>query len=66
MLKIAHNKIDKLNIDNINFKTCEAENLVFDDNHFDIVSIGYGVRNFTNLNKGLSESYRVLKKMESL
>ena len=62
MLKIAHNKIDKLNIDNINFKKCEAENLFFDDNHFDIVSIGYGVRNFTNLNKGLSESYRVLKK----
>ena len=27
MLEIAHNKIDKLNIDNINLKTCEAENL---------------------------------------
>ena len=62
MLKIAHNKIEKLNIHNINFKICEAENLVFEDNHFDIISIGYGVRNFTNLNKGLSESYRVLKK----
>ena len=61
MLKIAHNKIDKLNINNINLKTCEAENLVFDDNQFDIISIGYGVRNFTNLTKGLSESYRVLK-----
>ena len=61
MLKIAHNKIDKLNINNINLKTCEAENLVFDNNQFDIISIGYGVRNFTNLTKGLSESYRVLK-----
>ena len=61
MLKIAHNKIEKLNIRNINFKICEAENLVFEDNHFDIISIGYGVRNFTNLTKGLSESYRVLK-----
>jgi len=62
MLKIAYSKIDKLNINNINLKTCEAENLIFDDNHFDIISIGYGVRNFSNLDKGLSESFRVLKK----
>ena len=62
MLKIARKKIDKLKIDNIVLKTCEAENLVFEDNHFDIVSIGYGVRNFSNLEKGLSESYRVLKR----
>jgi len=62
MLKIAHSKIDKLNINNISLKTCEAENLIFDDNHFDIISIGYGVRNFSNLDKGLSESFRVLKK----
>ena len=62
MLKIARKKIDELKIDNIVLKTCEAENLVFEDNHFDIVSIGYGVRNFSNLEKGLGESYRVLKK----
>ena len=62
MLKIAHKKINKLKIDNINLKTCEAENLVFNDNNFDIISIGYGVRNFSNLDKGLNESYRVLKK----
>ena len=62
MLKIAYNKIEELKINNINLKTCEAENLVFDNNHFDIISIGYGVRNFTNLDKGLCESYRVLKK----
>ena len=62
MLKIAYSKIDKLNINNISLKTCEAENLIFDDNHFDIISIGYGVRNFSNLDKGLSESFRVLKK----
>jgi len=62
MLKIARKKIDELKINNIVLKTCEAENLVYEDNHFDIVSIGYGVRNFSNLEKGLSESYRVLKK----
>tara|TARA_B100000575_G_scaffold282005_1_gene273189 strand:- start:2558 stop:3262 length:705 start_codon:yes stop_codon:yes gene_type:complete len=62
MLKIARKKIDKLKIDNISLKTCEAENLFFNDNQFDIISIGYGVRNFSDLEKGLSESYRVLKK----
>ena len=62
MLKVARKKIKELKINNINFKTCEAENLVFEDNHFDIISIGYGVRNFSNLEKGLNESYRVLKK----
>jgi len=62
MLEIARKKIDKLKIDNISLKTCEAENLFFNDNHFDIISIGYGVRNFSDLEKGLSESYRVLKK----
>ena len=62
MLEIARKKIDKLKIDNISLKTCEAESLFFNDNHFDIISIGYGVRNFSDLEKGLSESYRVLKK----
>ena len=66
MLKIAHNKIDKLNINNINLKTCEAENLVFDDNQFDIISIGYGVRKNNVSLIGLSAryiSYRVLSKL---
>jgi demethylmenaquinone methyltransferase/2-methoxy-6-polyprenyl-1,4-benzoquinol methylase len=62
MLKVARKKIKELKINNINFKTCEAENFVFEDNQFDIISIGYGVRNFSNLGKGLSESFRVLKK----
>jgi demethylmenaquinone methyltransferase/2-methoxy-6-polyprenyl-1,4-benzoquinol methylase len=39
----------------------DAEALSFDSNTFDAISIGFGVRNFDNLNKGLSEIYRVLK-----
>jgi demethylmenaquinone methyltransferase/2-methoxy-6-polyprenyl-1,4-benzoquinol methylase len=38
----------------------DAEKLKFNDNHFDLVTIGFGVRNFQNLEKGLKESYRVL------
>jgi demethylmenaquinone methyltransferase/2-methoxy-6-polyprenyl-1,4-benzoquinol methylase len=42
-------------------KLDDAEALSFDSNTFDAISIGFGVRNFDNLNKGLSEIYRVLK-----
>ena len=39
----------------------DAEALSFESNTFDAISIGFGVRNFDNLNQGLSELYRVLK-----
>ena len=39
----------------------DAENLSFSKNTFDLISIGFGVRNFQNLEKGLLESFRVLR-----
>ena len=39
----------------------DAENISFKNEEFDLVTIGFGVRNFQNLKKGLKESYRVLK-----
>jgi demethylmenaquinone methyltransferase/2-methoxy-6-polyprenyl-1,4-benzoquinol methylase len=36
--------------------------LPFKENSFDAITAGFGVRNFENLNKGLSEMYRVLEK----
>jgi len=39
----------------------DAENLPFDDNYFDAITVGFGVRNFENLDRGLQEIYRVLK-----
>lgn len=39
----------------------DALNLPFAESSFDIVSVAFGVRNFENLEKGLSEVYRVLK-----
>ena len=38
----------------------DSENLPFDDNSFDAVTAGFGVRNFEDLPKGLSEMYRVM------
>ena len=34
----------------------------FKENSFDVVTVSFGVRNFENLEKGLSEILRVLKK----
>ena len=39
----------------------DSENLSFEDNTFHAVTAGFGVRNFENLDKGLSEMCRVMK-----
>ena len=42
------------------------ENLKYQDNYFDIITVGYGVRNFENLKKSLDEIYRVLNQNGTL
>jgi len=44
----------------IQFLKGDAENLPFPSNSFDAITVTFGVRNFGNLNKGLSEMQRVL------
>jgi len=62
MLDHGRVKINNQNLQNqIELKSGDAENLEFDDNTFDAVTISFGVRNFENLDKGLSEMKRVLK-----
>ena len=39
----------------------DSENLPFEDNTFDCITVSFGVRNFENLEKGLSEIRRILK-----
>lgn len=39
----------------------DSENLPFEDSSYDAYTVAFGVRNFENLNKGLSEMYRVLR-----
>ena len=63
MLEVGQIKIDNRNLnDKISLEKGNAENLKYDDGMFDVVTIGYGVRNFTNLKNSLKEIYRVLKK----
>jgi demethylmenaquinone methyltransferase/2-methoxy-6-polyprenyl-1,4-benzoquinol methylase len=38
----------------------DSENLPYSDNTFDAITVAFGVRNFEDLEKGLSEIYRVL------
>ena len=63
MIKISKQKVESQNLNkNIFLEIGDAENLKFSNNFFDILTIGFGIRNFIDLDKGLKESYRVLKK----
>jgi demethylmenaquinone methyltransferase / 2-methoxy-6-polyprenyl-1,4-benzoquinol methylase len=63
MLDVANEKILKLNLqDKITTEIQNSEDLKFENNTFDAVSVTYGIRNFENLSNGLSEIYRVLDK----
>ena len=67
MIEIGKTKVNKLNLyKKIRLDIGDAENIKYADDSFDIVTVGYGVRNFENLNKGLNEIYRVLKKNGTL
>jgi len=62
MLSVARKKIAKKNLsEQIEFLKADSENLPFENNIFDSAIVGFGVRNFENLNKGLSEILRVIK-----
>ena len=62
MLQIGRKKIEHKHLASvIEMKEADSENLSFADNSFDVASSAFGVRNFENLEKGLSEMFRVLK-----
>ncbi len=62
MLEVGKSRaVDKNLFKTINFQCCDGEKLPYNDNHFDIYTIAFGIRNFTNVNAGLSEAFRVLK-----
>ncbi len=61
MLKLGTEKINKLGLQNkIELKLADSENLPFSNDSFDAITVGFGVRNFENLEKGINEIYRVL------
>lgn len=59
MLEIAKNRAK--NYKNIKFVSADALNLPFEDNFFDVVFISFGLRNLSDLKKGLIELKRVTK-----
>lgn len=62
MLAIGQKKIRKKNLNHIiELQKGDSEALPFQDNFFDAAIVGFGVRNFENLETGLSEIFRVLK-----
>ncbi len=62
MLEVGRKKITNKNLDNtISMVIGDSENLPFEDNSFDAITVAFGVRNFETLDKGLAEIYRVLK-----
>ncbi len=62
MLDVGIEKINKKGLnDRIKLKLADSENLPFKDNSYDAITAGFGVRNFEDLNKGLSEMNRTLK-----
>ena len=62
MLSVGREKLIKKNLtDKIELLNGDSEVLPFEDNFFDAVIVSFGVRNFENLEKGLSDMLRVLK-----
>ena len=62
MLKIGEEKVYKIGLnDRITFSNSCAESIDFQDNTFDAVFVAFGVRNFSDREKGLKEILRVLK-----
>lgn len=62
MLDMGKKKISDKNLDSkIQMVLGDGEKIPYSDNYFDVITVAYGVRNFENLEKGLSEILRVLK-----
>ena len=62
MLDIARKKIERRKLSSkVEVLRGDSENLTFAENKFDAVTVGFGVRNFENLERGLSEIFRVMK-----
>jgi demethylmenaquinone methyltransferase/2-methoxy-6-polyprenyl-1,4-benzoquinol methylase len=62
MLQVGRKKMqDRKVADKIVLQLADSENLPFEENKFDAVTVGFGVRNFEHLERGLEEIFRVLR-----
>ena len=60
MMAIGRKKAEKYGIKNMEFFKGMSESMPFDNGYFDGVICGFGVRNFSDLDRGLAEMARVL------
>lgn len=62
MLTVGRSKLRDLGVvGNVDYVQANAEALPFPDNHFDLITIAFGLRNVTDKDKALRSMYRVLK-----
>ena len=62
MLEVGKKKVEEKKLSNvIDLVLGDSESIPFEDNYFDAITVGFGVRNFENLEKGFAEILRVLK-----
>jgi demethylmenaquinone methyltransferase/2-methoxy-6-polyprenyl-1,4-benzoquinol methylase len=62
MLDVGRKKIESQKLsDKIDMILADSENMPFENNTFDAITVAFGVRNFETLEKGLAEILRVLK-----
>ncbi|MGQ2982769.1 bifunctional demethylmenaquinone methyltransferase/2-methoxy-6-polyprenyl-1,4-benzoquinol methylase UbiE [Flavobacterium sp.] len=62
MMEVGRKKVAEKNLDGrIKLVYGDSENLPFAENHFDAITVAFGVRNFETLEKGIAEILRVLK-----
>ena len=62
MLAVGEQKMIKRKLNNIiKMQLGDSENIPYETNYFDALTVGFGVRNFENLELGLAEMLRVLK-----
>ena len=63
MMNIGREKVDKMKLNHIiSFQKEDCLNLTFEDESFDAITTAFGIRNFQDLDKGLKEMCRVLRK----
>jgi demethylmenaquinone methyltransferase/2-methoxy-6-polyprenyl-1,4-benzoquinol methylase len=62
MLRVGRSKLRDLGVvGNVDYIQADAQELPFPDNHFDLVTIAFGLRNVTDKDKALASIFRVLK-----
>lgn len=61
MLDLAREKARHRGVESVRFEWADALQLPYDEGRFDAVTVGFGVRNFADRDKGLREMSRILK-----